>query len=484
MDKRRLVADAARHEEPDVVAGAPGKAPVGTIELLGQSVAHIGPVASAALVLPAIAGVAGYGAWLSWVIGTVGALTIGYCIARMCRHFASSGSIYSLVERGLGPGVGFVIGGVIIIPTVLVIAVATVAFGVFFGDLLGRIGIDPTSIPALLLMYLGIVLVPAWIALRGIRLSTRLLLVVETMLMALICVLLVIGVLHHGTVVDRAQLSLRGVSVHGILLGVVSTILAFGGFESSAALGREAREPRRAVPAAVLGSIALAAVFFILNAYAQQLLFPDAKAFAADSNPLATIAAAAHVPAFQWLIALGVSFSLFANLIAIYTAVGRVLATMAEQKQAPTVLQTRHKSTNSPWVAIAVPAGIGTTFAVVAALTKLDPTKVIAYLVFLSGFGAMLFYTAAAVSAPVYEFRRRMAGTAITAVIGLVAVIVMGFVFYNTVHPAPASPLNVFPYVFAGIVVALGAVYYLVVRPRRTTEPSTKPDDVAIVPEA
>ena len=50
-------------------------------------------------------------------------------------------------------------------------------------------------------------------------------------------------------------------------------ILAFGGFEGSTVLGLEAKNPRRALRLAVIGSVVAVAVFFLLNAYVQVLGF-------------------------------------------------------------------------------------------------------------------------------------------------------------------------------------------------------------------
>jgi amino acid transporter len=49
----------------------------------------------------------------------------------------------------------------------------------------------------------------------------------------------------------------------------VFLILAFGGFEGATVLGMEARNPKRALRLAVIGSVAAVAIFLLLNAYIQ-----------------------------------------------------------------------------------------------------------------------------------------------------------------------------------------------------------------------
>jgi amino acid transporter len=55
----------------------------------------------------------------------------------------------------------------------------------------------------------------------------------------------------------------------GILFGVLYGVLIFVGFETAANLAEEAEEPKRAIPKAVMLSVAIVAVFYVIAAYAQ-----------------------------------------------------------------------------------------------------------------------------------------------------------------------------------------------------------------------
>src|SRR5262249_12259248 len=54
----------------------------------------------------------------------------------------------------------------------------------------------------------------------------------------------------------------------GVFKGMVFAILAFIGFEAAAPLGEEARNPRRTVPRAVVGSAIVIGLFYVLCSYA------------------------------------------------------------------------------------------------------------------------------------------------------------------------------------------------------------------------
>ena len=55
----------------------------------------------------------------------------------------------------------------------------------------------------------------------------------------------------------------------GILFGVLYGVLIFVGFETAANLAEETAEPKRAIPAAVLTSVVVVSIFYVIAAYAQ-----------------------------------------------------------------------------------------------------------------------------------------------------------------------------------------------------------------------
>src|SRR6185312_15020628 len=73
----------------------------------------------------------------------------------------------------------------------------------------------------------------------------------------------------HGNPVDSTQVHLEGVSVRGMSLAVVACIFSMVGFESATALGAEARNPLRTIPRAVIWSLILTGLFFVLMGYVE-----------------------------------------------------------------------------------------------------------------------------------------------------------------------------------------------------------------------
>ena len=72
---------------------------------------------------------------------------------------------------------------------------------------------------------------------------------------------------HTGLAIDAQQFTLVGTTPGGILTGMVLVVFAFSGFESSTALGEEAKDPLRAIPRSVVQSVIVSGLVFIFMAY-------------------------------------------------------------------------------------------------------------------------------------------------------------------------------------------------------------------------
>ena len=76
---------------------------LGLVDCIGQSVANIAPTLTPALNIAVVAGLAGSGSWLGFLIATVGILFVALNIATLSRRHTLSGSyfIYIGVPSGL-----------------------------------------------------------------------------------------------------------------------------------------------------------------------------------------------------------------------------------------------------------------------------------------------------------------------------------------------------------------------------------------------
>ncbi len=244
------------------------------VDVVAQSVGLIGPVFSAAFLIPLIAGFnfSGEGAGIATpfavILASVGVLALGWIVAQYAKRVHAAGSLYDYVTMGFGSRVGGWAGWVYYGGTLLLSSAIGVLVGWFLRDnVLPAFEIDPIMPSwAWSLIYIGIVFL---ILAAGVQISTRV-----QLLLALVSVAVVLG-FFINVIINAPENSLKAFnpneapSYTGILFGVLYGVLIFVGFETAANLAEEAEEPKRAIPKAVMLSISLVAVFYVIAAYAQ-----------------------------------------------------------------------------------------------------------------------------------------------------------------------------------------------------------------------
>jgi amino acid transporter len=134
--------------------------------------------------------------------------------------------------------------------------------------------------------------------------------------------------------------------------GVLLAILLFVGFEAAASIGEESRDPTRAIPRAVLGTVAASAAFFVFMAYAISIgLGRTAVEKGAWADPAVLDKLATHYVG-SWLatiVDLVVILDAFGLALAICVTIGRGYFALGRDGLLPKVFAktSRH---DTPWV--------------------------------------------------------------------------------------------------------------------------------------
>jgi amino acid transporter len=430
------------------------------LDVLAQSVAGMAPSAAMATTPALIALYAGHGAWLSYVAATVVVILVGLVATQFGRRFASSGSLYSYVARGLGPVGAFAAGWGLVIGYACIAMLGVLGTGIYFGSLLTNVGLPASSTLAVCIILAIAAVGAAAFAVVGIRLSTRVGLVLEVISVTAVLAVLIAVLVGQGPGGDTAQFSLSGLSFDGVTFGIVLAVLGFVGFESAASLGAEARNPHRAIPRAVLGSAVLVGILYVFAAYTMVLGFDDPAALSQSAAPISDLASTYGLGSFSWIVDLGVTASFFAVTIACINAASRILYTMGEEDILPRALGRAHPTHKTPHVAIAVIAPVVLLVPIVLVAGGVTPLNVFSYAGTVGTFGYMLGYVLMAAALPFF-LRRRGESSVLSTVLAAVVVVALVYIFYKNVVPVPPYPLNLMPWIFLGVV-ALGLIWYAV----------------------
>ena len=244
------------------------------VDVIAQSVGLIGPVFSAAFLIPLIAGFnsSGEGAGIATpfavILASIGVLALGWIVAQYAKRVHAAGSLYDYVTMGFGSRVGSWAGWVYYGGTLLLSSAIAVLVGWFLRDnVLPAFEIDPIMPSwAWSLIYVGLVFL---ILAAGVQISTRVQLLLALVSAAVVLAFFIDVIIHAPENSLKAFNPAEAPNYTGILFGVLYGVLIFVGFESAANLAEEAEEPKRAIPKAVMLSVAIVAVFYVIAAYAQ-----------------------------------------------------------------------------------------------------------------------------------------------------------------------------------------------------------------------
>lgn len=407
---------------------------LGPLEVLAQSVSGAAPSAAMAATPVIVAAAAGGATVWSFVVATLLALLIAGCIGRFTRRMAAPGGLYSLTSKGLNPGAAFACGAALLVGYGMLAAASLTGAATFLQALVARLG-GPAAplVPAAAVLAIGLVV--GALALRGVRLSARVVLLVE--LVSITVMLAVFGLLLAAEptpaaagVAPEPQAGVGGIG--GITAGVLPALAAFIGFEIATALGAEARRPFRTVPRAVTSTAAVSGLLCVFAAYTQVVGFAGAPGgLAAQSAPVVTLAAARGWPWIPVLLDLGLTMSFFACALATTNALARVLFSLARDGVAARAFGRTHPRFATPHVAIgvALPVIVVALAAPLAAGVALGPALMFLLTVATGGF--LVAYLLVCLAAPVFLHRiGELTWPAVVATAVIVPILLVALVAY------------------------------------------------------
>lgn len=372
---------------------------LGPVQVFAQSVSGAAPAAAMATTPAIAAGTAGNGVGWSFVAATAVALLIAGCIGQFTRRMAAAGSLYSLAAKGLGPVGAFACGYALLIGYGLLVSASLAGSAGYLLELAARLGLPvPSPVAAGAVVLLGCA--AAAFAIRGIRLSARVVLLVEGVSIALM--LVVFGLLVGGGGVDWPAAATDG-DPSAAVAGVLPALSAFIGFEAAASLGVEARHPFRTIPRAVRWTAAGAGVMYVCAAAVQVAGFAGLPgSLAGQQDPLTALASAQHVPWVPPLLDAGLAASFLACALATANSLVRVVFSMGTEGVAPRRLRRTHRTYRTPHLAVAVALPLVTAPPAILAGLGIPLRRALELLVQASTVGYLVAYLLVCLAVPFF----------------------------------------------------------------------------------
>jgi amino acid transporter len=433
---------------------------LGLVEIVGQSLAAIAPTLTPALNISVVAGLAGIGCWMAYFIGTIGVVIVAASVGILAARHPEAGAYFVSIGRTFGPLAGALAGWAMISAYMFTAVAVALSFSIFLGNLLSVVGIQLTMPPmaAVMLVFVATVTYAAY---RDVKLSSRAGLVLEVISIGIIVVITALFVRVHGTVVDRAQLSISSFKYGAVFSALPFVIFSFVGFESSATLAKESANPRKNIPLAVIGCGAFAGIFFTLIAYFMVFgMGDDTTTLGASSAPFGDVAAKAGLGWTSMVVYFAAMISVFACCLASINAASRLLFSMGKYQFLHRSLGLVHDTHRTPHRAILFCGGL-LAFVCVAMLPA-GFLNAFGYAGTFASFGFVVVYLMLCIVAPM-DLNKTREMKPRHVLVGILGTALMLFVIFGSVYPVPAYPYNVLPYAFFAYMVG-GALWFTILK--------------------
>jgi APA family basic amino acid/polyamine antiporter len=286
-----------------------------------------------------VAGLAGSALVVSMGVAAVLALLTALSFAELTAWHPVEGAVYEYTRRLVSPLAGYLTGWMWIIANTFGGAAVSLGFGYYLAaavpGLPSNIIASGLCIGFTLLNFLGM---------RQSAFLNNLLVVVK---LAVLGFFVVFGLFYFKPENFTPFEPLSG----GMLLGMGFIFFAYGGFPRVAVLAEEVKNPKRNVPRAILLSLLISAVVYVIVGVVAVGLV-GANALSNSNAPLTVAIAATGNAAAVKILALGGAAATASVLLAAVLGVSRMAFSMARNKDMPVVMSKVHERFGTPYVSI------------------------------------------------------------------------------------------------------------------------------------
>jgi APA family basic amino acid/polyamine antiporter len=324
-----------------------------------------------------VAGYAGSALVVSMVIAGVIAFITAWSFARLTAWQPVEGSVYEYGRQLVSPYVGFLAGWMWLVANTFTGAAVSLGFAYYLTAAFP--GLPSNIIAAVMcLAFTGLNLV-------GAKESARVNNVLVSIKLAVLAFFVIFGVFFF----DSGNFSPFVPLSSGVLSGAFFIFFAYGGFARVAVVAEEVKDAKHNVPRALLLSLGISMVVYVLvGLVAVGLLGPVGLA-ASDSPLTAAIGVTGNSLALQ-IVSVGGLVATASVLLTAILGVSRMAFSMARRRDLPSALARLHSRFFTPYWAI-----LGTGLLMAVLVLFFDLTSVVA----ISTFGLLFNYSVTNISA-------------------------------------------------------------------------------------
>jgi APA family basic amino acid/polyamine antiporter len=360
-----------------------------TLGLFDATAISVGAIIGAGIfvVTGIAAGFAGSALVVSMLIAAVIALLTALSFAELTAWQPREGSIYEYTYQLVSPFAGFLTGWMWILSNTFAGAAVSLGFANYLTAL----------IPILPANWIAAILCIAFTMLNffGIRQSALLnnFLVVAKLLILTFFIIFSLAFINPSNFAPFAPFQV------GVFYGACYIFFAYGGFARVAVIAEEVKDAKRNVPKAILLSLIISTIVYILVGVVAVGLIGASNLSDPNSPPLTHAISVTGNAAAVYTVSAGGLLATASVLLTSILGVSRMAYAMARRRDIPQTLSRLHPKYNTPYYSIWI---IGALMALLVLF--IDLTKVVA----ISTFALLFYYAFANISALRLKVQKRL----------------------------------------------------------------------------
>ena len=302
------------------------------------------------------AGISGNALWISFVLGAIIASFTALSYAELSSLFPREAAEFAYVKNATGSRLlAFAVEYFAFFS--IIVSAAAVAYG-FGGYFMGIAGID------VLLAAAGLIILLSVLNFIGIKESARFNNIATLIEAGGLVLVIFLGISFIGSI-DYLEVPGNPTDFSGFAIPIAAAtalvFFAFLGFEELANISEETQDAKRNIPIAVIASLAIATVLYILVSIVAVSVVPYAE-LSKSTGPVSLIAEKAAGPGFGAALGLIALFATANTVLVLLVVSSRMLYGMSSQGSLPRIFSAINGGTGTPWFSVAFSCIIALAF--------------------------------------------------------------------------------------------------------------------------
>ncbi|HEY3363565.1 MAG TPA: amino acid permease [Symbiobacteriaceae bacterium] len=304
---------------------------------------------------------AGSGILIAMLISGLIALLTGISAAQVGVNYPEEGGAFIWMRIFGYPATSFAAGISYLMKGIVGLGIASLGFAYYSSQVFHGLPIPLMASIALLAV--------ATVNFFGIAPTSKI--IIGIFFVNLVLLALYVGLAVPSVHVENLT-PILGTGITGVLSGAAAFFWSWDGFQRTAIMANEIKDPRRTIPLAIIGGISIAAIVYVIVA-GTTLGVLGARAMGKSDTPLFLGATEAIAGWGSWVILSSAWILAFSDILGDLMSTSKVGHAMGQEHELPRWLGTVHKQLKSPQAAILFLTIVGLVLVNLVPLRQLVP---------------------------------------------------------------------------------------------------------------